>query len=147
MTVNAASRLADPPERETRAERASLPNARFDMLLKMRISGVIAAVCAALLAQTALADETVAPGSNARPAAHWRGRFCTPFGCTGAPSNPWSVAAGFGAAALAAGWLGRRRERRASRPAAHAANSALRVSISDDRAQARTQRPTTIQRK
>jgi hypothetical protein len=80
------------------------------MRLEIRIFAVITALCAALLAQVALADEPTAAGSQARPAARWRGQYCTPTGCTGAPSNPWSIAAGFGGAALAARWLGGRRE-------------------------------------
>jgi MYXO-CTERM domain-containing protein len=39
-------------------------------------------------------------------------RVCTPLGCVGAPSSPWTYAASFGAAVLAAGWLGRRRRTR-----------------------------------
>ncbi|MDH3214277.1 MAG: hypothetical protein OEM05_17515 [Myxococcales bacterium] len=38
-----------------------------------------------------------------------RGAWCTPHGCAGAAPSPWSEAAGFGAATVAAGWLARRR--------------------------------------
>ena len=63
---------------------------------------------AALLAHAAQADEAAVPESEARSAARWRGQRCTPAGCTGTPANPWSVVVGFGEAALAAGWIGRR---------------------------------------
>jgi MYXO-CTERM domain-containing protein len=39
-------------------------------------------------------------------------RVCTPLGCVGAPSSPWTYGASFAAAVLAAGWLGRRRRSR-----------------------------------
>ena len=38
------------------------------------------------------------------------GRFCTFATCAGSTQPPWSAAIGFGAAALAAGWIARRRE-------------------------------------
>jgi hypothetical protein len=41
-----------------------------------------------------------------------RGAFCTPLGCAGGRSSPWSEATGFAAATLAAGWLARRRSPR-----------------------------------
>ena len=41
--------------------------------------------------------------------ARWRRQVCTAAGCAGAASQPWSHAVGFGAVAVAAGWLGRRR--------------------------------------
>ncbi len=94
MTVNAAGRVGDRLER--------------DILLKVRAFALIAALCSALLAHVAQADTAAAPESEARPAARWRGQSCTPAGCTGAPAKPWSVVVGFGAAALAAGWIGRR---------------------------------------
>jgi len=95
MTVNATARFADQPKR--------------NMLSEVRIFALISALCAALLAHFALAQEIPELEPEVRPAVHWRGRYCTPTGCTGAPSNPWSVAAGFGGAVLAAGWIGRRR--------------------------------------
>jgi hypothetical protein len=94
MAVNAAARVADPFER--------------NILLNVRIFALTAALCAALLTYVAQADETAEPDPDAHLAARWRGQFCTPAGCTGAPSNPWSVVAGFGGAALAAIWIGRR---------------------------------------
>lgn len=39
------------------------------------------------------------------------GRFCTAAACAGATANPWAGALGFAAAALATGWIARRRER------------------------------------
>lgn len=39
-------------------------------------------------------------------------QVCTPLGCVGAPSSPWTYGVSFGAAVLAAGWLGRRRRAR-----------------------------------
>jgi MYXO-CTERM domain-containing protein len=88
----------------------------------MRVSLAIAA----LLASFALADRAAAtPGTSALPArasdtAHEQpvrrdpGRserwFCTPTGCSGAPtSSSWSAALGFAAAALAAAGISRRR--------------------------------------
>jgi len=94
MAVNAPARVANRFERH--------------ILLNVRVFALTAALCAALLAHVAQADRTAAPDPDARPAARWRGQFCTPAGCTGAPSNPWSVVAGFGGAALAAIWIGRR---------------------------------------
>ncbi len=94
MTVNATGRVADWLER--------------NILLNVSVSALIAALCTALLAHTAQADTAAAPESEARPAAHWRGQRCTLAGCTRAPANPWLVVVGFGGAALAAGWLGRR---------------------------------------
>jgi MYXO-CTERM domain-containing protein len=43
-------------------------------------------------------------------------RVCTPLGCVGAPSSPWTYAVSFAAAVLAAGWLGRRRRSRSGTP-------------------------------
>jgi len=40
-------------------------------------------------------------------------RVCTPLGCVGAPSSPWTYGASFAAAVLGAAWLGRRRRARA----------------------------------
>jgi hypothetical protein len=94
MTVNAAGRVADWRER--------------NILLEVRGFALIAALCAALLAHVAQADEAAPPEPNARPSARWRGQICTPAGCTTAPAKPWSIVIGFGVAALAAGWIGRR---------------------------------------
>jgi hypothetical protein len=41
--------------------------------------------------------------------ASMRGRFCSFTHCSGAPAHPWSIALGFGAVAVASGWIGRRR--------------------------------------
>jgi hypothetical protein len=38
----------------------------------------------------------------------WRHRFCSFDRCSPGRQHPWSVAIGFGVAAVAAGWLGRR---------------------------------------
>ncbi len=88
MTVNATVRVAGRLER--------------NILLTMRVLALCTALCAALLAHIARADEAAATESEARPAARWRGQGCTPICCAGAPANPWSVAVGFGGAALAA---------------------------------------------
>jgi hypothetical protein len=60
-----------------------------------------------LLPQTATAatPQSADPGE----AASLRGRFCSFTRCTGAPAQPWSTALGFAAAAVAIGWIGRRR--------------------------------------
>ncbi len=42
----------------------------------------------------------------------WRGRYCTPLGCRGGSGASATTAAGFGAAVLAAGLIGRRRDAR-----------------------------------
>ena len=46
-------------------------------------------------------------GASAEPAA--ASRYCTKSACLGAASTPWDEAAGFGAAALAAVLIARRR--------------------------------------
>ncbi len=74
---------------------------------------MLATLCAALLAATARLDASnllQVPEPQERPAARWRGQYCTAIGCAGAPAKPWSVAIGFGGAALAAIWIGRRRK-------------------------------------
>jgi MYXO-CTERM domain-containing protein len=96
-----------------------------DILLRMRRFSAIGAVAIGFLpgvlsgAQPAPATayepdaiaavpglESANPGLAAQSRA---GAFCTPLGCAGAPPSPWGEAAGFAAAALAAGWLARRR--------------------------------------
>ncbi|MEE9608319.1 MAG: hypothetical protein V3U03_11330 [Myxococcota bacterium] len=57
-------------------------------------------------------SRAVAPARAAHPAAEWRGRYCTSTRCAGTRPSPWGQAAGFGAAVLAAGWIGRRRHAR-----------------------------------
>ena len=54
---------------------------------------------------------SAAPSAAVRPAEgrDWVGRYCTPAGCARAPAKSWSTLIGFGAAALGAGFLGRRR--------------------------------------
>ena len=42
-------------------------------------------------------------------AASWVGRYCTATRCAGVPQKPLSTAACFGVAAVAAGWVSRRR--------------------------------------
>ena len=83
----------------------------------------------ALLACAVLFGALAAPGRGSEPAATVSvprvgipefdtagesGAYCTILGCRGASPSPFSEAAGFGGAALAAGWLGRRH--RASHP-------------------------------
>ena len=52
----------------------------------------------------------IAPAELSGPAAEGRrGTTCTSSGCSRAPSPPWSSLAGFGCAALAAGWMARSR--------------------------------------
>lgn len=68
-----------------------------------RLAGV-AVVGGALLAGTARAST---PADDA--AAAWVGRYCTPQGCSGSLESALGNAAGFGAAALAAALLARRR--------------------------------------
>lgn len=103
-----------------------------DILLKMRRFQGIRAVAASVglasglatlvgaapdVAANAIASEQAGaatspaptPALPSAPPKDWIGRYCTPAGCAGAASNPWSTAIGFGAAAIAAGWLGRRR--------------------------------------
>ncbi len=78
----------------------------------------------ALLATLALVGVLAAPGHALEPTATISlprvgipefdtagetGAYCTFLGCRGAAPSPFSEAAGFGAAALAAGWMGRRR--------------------------------------
>ena len=78
----------------------------------------------ALLATLLLVGAWAAPGRALEPAvtvsvprvgipefdtAGEAGAYCTLLGWRGAAPSPFSEAAGFGAAALAAGWLGRRR--------------------------------------
>ena len=66
------------------------------------------------LAVTALICGLAAPTAAAEPAeaadaASWRGRYCTPTGCGGSASAPWSGTLAFAATTLAAGWIARRR--------------------------------------
>jgi hypothetical protein len=63
----------------------------------------------ALLPQIAAAaiPQSADPGD----AVSMRGRFCTFTSCAGRPAQPWSTALGFAAAAVASGWIGRRRTR------------------------------------
>jgi hypothetical protein len=53
-------------------------------------------------------DGAAAEGARAVPQA-WVGRFCPIGGCTGAADNGLLNAAGFGVAALLAGWWARQR--------------------------------------
>ena len=99
-----------------------------DILPKMRrflAIGAVAIGIASVLFSWALAAPATAfepdaisavPGlESANPglaAQSRRGAFCTPLGCAGTRPSPWGEAAGFAAASLAAGWLGRRRSLR-----------------------------------
>ena len=66
-----------------------------------------------MLAAVAIAPMSAEAATPAAAAEHdvseWAGRYCTPTGCAGAPSSPVAQAASFGAAALAIGFLARRR--------------------------------------
>ncbi len=60
--------------------------------------------------EPAAAARVPATAEVSGPAAEGRrGTTCTSFGCFRAPSPPWSALAGFGCAALAAGWVARSR--------------------------------------
>ena len=61
----------------------------------------------ALLPQTAAAETP--QSADAGDSASMSGRFCSPTRCSGAPAHPGSSALGFAAAAVASGWIGRRR--------------------------------------
>jgi hypothetical protein len=70
----------------------------------------------ALLATLSLAFSSAASASDGAATAdpstlpqEWVGRFCPIGGCTGAAGNGLLNAAGFGAAALLAGWWARQR--------------------------------------
>jgi hypothetical protein len=62
---------------------------------------------AASLAGASPASEPAAP-DPARAAAGERRVVCTPFGCRPLPPASWTWVVAFGAASVAAGWLGRR---------------------------------------
>jgi hypothetical protein len=67
--------------------------------------GVLLALAAAALgAGPASASDATDDGVAA-----WVGRYCTPAGCRGSLESAIGNAAGFGAAALAAGFVARRR--------------------------------------
>ena len=51
-----------------------------------------------------------APSAAEALEARWRRQVCTAPGCAGPASQPWVQAASFGAAVVAAGWIGRRRQ-------------------------------------
>jgi hypothetical protein len=73
------------------------------------LSWALAAPAPALEPGAAPRVPAIAPAEMPGPAAEGRrGVTCTPIGCFRAPSSPWSALAGFGAAALAAGWIARR---------------------------------------
>lgn len=73
------------------------------------LSWALAAPAPALDPGAAPAVPAIAPAAMPGPAEEGRsGVSCTPFGCFRAPSSPWSALAGFGAAAIAAGWIARR---------------------------------------
>ena len=61
----------------------------------------------ALLAACLVGSANEAGAATPEPRIH--GLYCTPIGCAGASGSAWSNAAGFGAAALAAGVIARRR--------------------------------------
>jgi hypothetical protein len=69
---------------------------------------VLAAIAIAQLVPTSAEAATPAAAAE-HDVSEWAGRYCTPTGCAGAPSSPVAQAASFGAAALAIGFLARRR--------------------------------------
>ncbi len=69
----------------------------------MRRFLAVGAILAALLGGAAV------EAGAATPEPRVSGPYCTPIGCAGASGSPWSSAIGFGAAALAAGVIARRR--------------------------------------
>lgn len=89
---------------------------RGDILNPMRFLPALLASAALFgaLAATVRASEPAATVSIPRlgipefDAAGESGAYCTRLGCLGASPSPFGEAAGFGAAVLAAGWLGRR---------------------------------------
>ena len=78
-------------------------------ILALAMSAPLTSAAAFDPTQTSQVPVRIAPSEAAAIEARWRRQVCTAAGCAGAVSQPWSHAAGFGAVAVAAGWLGRRR--------------------------------------
>ena len=97
----------------TRCALAAYPACRGrDKLQPMRRFARLASALAALaVAASASAETRPSPTALAGTAARNPAivRLCTTPGCAGGTSSPWNQVAGFGAAALAAIWLARRR--------------------------------------
>ena len=80
---------------------------RGNILLEMRRFLETGTLWVALLPQAAGAATPHA--AELGDAASMHGRYSTLTRCTGAPAQPWSSVPGFAAAAIASGWIGRRR--------------------------------------
>ena len=76
---------------------------RVQQMLRLALVGAVVGV-GSIAASPASADDATDAGVAA-----WVGRYCTPQGCRGSLESAVGNAAGFGAAALAAVFVARRR--------------------------------------